>query len=91
MLRTSQTLVKELTVEDGGDFRSMIRMDIETFKNLLCIVMQYSERRQSFMTVCDRPRMTAHQWPMLYGIKTRTRMLPLLQPCCNCVDKKHNM
>ena len=45
----SQTLAKELTVEDGGDFRSMFRIDIETIENLLSMVMPYIEKEDSHL------------------------------------------
>jgi len=48
-LGMSQTLVKQLTVEDGGDFRSVFRMDIESFENLLCTVTPYIEREDSHL------------------------------------------
>ena len=41
----SHTLVKELTVEDGGDFWSMFGMDSETFENLLCMVTPTSKKK----------------------------------------------
>ena len=34
-----------LTVEDGGDFRSIFRTDIETFLNLWCVTTPYIEKK----------------------------------------------
>ena len=56
-LGMSHTLVKELTVEDGGDFRSMFRIDIETIENLLSMVMPYIEKEDSHLWPC----VTAHE------------------------------
>jgi len=58
-LGISHTLVKELTVEDGGDFRSVFRMDIETFKNLLCMV-PYIEKEDSHLRPCVTVRERLH-------------------------------
>jgi len=48
-LGMSHPLVKQLTVEDGGDFRSVFRMDIETLENLLYTVTPYIEREDSHL------------------------------------------
>jgi len=48
-LGMSHTLVKELTVEDGGDVRSVFRMHIETFENLLSMVTPYIEKEDSHL------------------------------------------
>jgi len=56
-LGMSHTLVKELTAEDEGDFWSMFRMDIETFENLLCMVMPYIKKEDSHLWPC----VTAHE------------------------------
>ena len=53
-LGMSHTLVKELTREDDGDFRSMFRMDIETFENLLTMVTPYIEKEERHMMMMNR-------------------------------------
>ena len=53
----SHTLVKELTVEDEGGFRSMFGIDIETFENLLCMMTPYIDKEDSHL----RPYVTARE------------------------------
>jgi len=112
-LGMSQTLVKELTVEDGADFRSTFLTDIETFQNLWCMMTPYIEKEDSDLRPCvtarERLQISCYRYwltalsyilygislgwrhvlgrirrPVSYGVKTRTRMLPVL-------TKKHNM
>ena len=51
-LGMSQTLVKELTVEDGADFRSSFQTDIKTFQNLWCMTTPYIEKEDSDLRPC---------------------------------------
>jgi len=55
-LGMSQTLVKELTVEDGGDFCSIFRTNIETFQNLWCVMTPYIEKEDSDLWPCVTAR-----------------------------------
>jgi len=56
----SHTWVKELTVEDGGDFRSIFRIDIETIENLLSMVTPYIEKEDSHLRPCVTAREQLH-------------------------------
>jgi len=102
-LGMSRTLVKELTVEDGGDFSSVFWVDIEIFENLSMVIL-YIEKEASHLrpcvTACERLHITLRYqigWRRVLfiinttGVTQRQNTQPSAARIATILSKKHNM